>query len=126
MSQDREFEKYLEGKTDLSKLYAELPPVDFPKHLDAAILAEAHRAVSARPGAKPKRRWTIPLGMVATLFLAVMIALQLPAMLKDVEQTQQLKEERMAALMDKSTVEAASPAPDEGKPSQLTGQILAK
>jgi len=126
MSQEHEFEKYLDGKTDLSKLYAELPRVDLPKHLDAAILAEAHRAVNARPGAKPKRRWTIPLGMVATLFVAVMIGLQLPHILKDAAQPQQPKEERMAALMDKNTAEPSSPAPIEAMKSQLTGQILEK
>ncbi len=107
MNQDRELDKYLQGKSDLSKRYAELPEVELPDHLDAAILAEAHRAVGARPG-KPKRRWTIPLGMVATLFVAVMIGLQLPDMLKDADQTQQLREERMAAMMDKSAAERST------------------
>ena len=126
MSQDRELDKYLDGKTGLSTLYAELPQVELPDHLDAAILAEAHRAVNARPGAKPKRRWTIPLGMVATLFVAVMVGLQLPYMLKEADQTQQLKEESMAALMDRSSPEPSSPAQDERKNIQVTGQLLAK
>lgn len=99
-----EFETYLQGKTDLSQAYADLPQVGLPDHLDAAILAEAYRAVSAGPTAKPKRRWPIPLGMVATLFAVVMIGLQLPYMLKEAALPQQL-EERMA--------EPASPAPDE-------------
>lgn len=110
MNQDREFEKYLQGHSGLSKLHAELPEVELPDHLDAAILAEAHRAVGARPG-KPKRRWTIPLGLVATLFVAVMAGLQLPYMLKESDQVQQLKEERMAALNDKSAAERASVEP---------------
>lgn len=105
-----EFETYLQGKTDLSQAYADLPQVELPDHLDAAILAEAHRAVSAGPTAKPKRRWPIPLGMVATLFAVVMIGLQLPYMLKEAALPQQL-EERMA--------EPASPAPDERKEVQL-------
>lgn len=113
MSQDREFEKYLEGKSDLSKRYADLPEVDVPRHLDASILAEAHRAVNARPGSKPKRRWVIPLSMAASLIVAVMVGLQLPYMLKDAAKPQQLGEEKMAALLDKSLAEPASPAPIE-------------
>lgn len=113
MSQDRELDKYLEGKSDLSQMYADMPEIELPNHLDAAILAEAHRVVGARPGAKPKRRWTIPLGMVATLFVAVMIGLQLPNMLNDVTSPQQYKEERAAAMMDKSMTERSSAAPEE-------------
>lgn len=78
MSQDSELEQYMQGKSDLSQAYAGLPPVDVPDHLDAAILAEAHRAVGARPGAKPKRRWAVPLSLVASLFVVVMIGLQWP------------------------------------------------
>ena len=107
----------------MSKLYAELPQVELPDHLDAAILAEAHRAVNSRPGARPKRRWTIPLGLVASLIVAVMVGLQLPYMLKDAAQPQQLKEERMAALMDKNTTEPASPAPVEARESQLMEKV---
>jgi resuscitation-promoting factor RpfA len=131
MSQDREFEKYLQGKSELSKLYADLPEVElpqaeFPRHLDAAILAEAHRAVGARPGAKPKRRWTIPLGMVATLFVAVMIGLQLPYMLKDAASPQQYKEEKIAAMMDKGMAERDVGAPEERKKVQETSQLMPK
>lgn len=124
MSQDREFEKYLDGKSELSRLYADLPEavlpqVDVPKHLDAAILAEAHRAVSSRPGAKPKRRWAIPLGMVATLLVAVMIGLQLPYMLNDAALPQQQKEEKVAvATMDNNIAERTSAAQEERKKSQ--------
>ena len=106
MSQDREFETYLQGKTDLSQLYADLPQVELPDHLDAAILAEAHRAVKSRPAAKPRRRWSIPLSMVASLFVVVMIGLQLPYMLKDAALPQPQEEERIAvAAMDKSMSE---------------------
>ncbi|HEY6093388.1 MAG TPA: hypothetical protein VIU93_00405 [Gallionellaceae bacterium] len=103
MSQDRELEQYMQGKSDLSKAYAELPPIDVPDHLDAAILAEAHRAVGARPGARPKRRWAVPLSLVATLFVVVMIGLQWPYVSRD------------AALPapgeERPTVVAAAPAP---------------
>lgn len=112
MSKDHELDTYLEGKSALAQLYAELPSVDLPDHLDAAILAEAHRAVGSRPGATSKRRWTIPLGLVATLFVAVMVGLQLPYLLKDAGSPSQQKEERMDALMDQGRVEqqpAAAP-----------------
>lgn len=123
MSQDKEFEQYLEGKAELNRLYAELPEVDAPAHLDAAILAEAHRAVGARPGARPKRRWTIPLGMVATLFVAVMIGLQLPYMLKDADRTKQLREEQMAALADKSSAERSSIGKEERRENREIAQL---
>lgn len=123
MSQDREFEKYLEGKSAVSQLYAELPQVELPKHLDAAILAEAHRAVNARPGARPKRRWALPLGMVATLFVAVMIDLQLPYLLQDAASPQYYREEKIAAMMDKGMAERSA-APEERKKVQEPDRIM--
>lgn len=127
MSQDRELEKYLDGKSEVSQLYADLPEVVLPDHLDAAILAEAHRAVGSRPGAKTKRRWTIPLGMVATLFVAVMIGLQLPYMLKDTALPQPQTEENVtAAAMDKITAERSSAAPEERKKSQEMARVKAR
>lgn len=114
MSHDRELETYLQGKADLSQLYADAPQVELPDHLDAAILAEAHRAVNARPGAKPRRRWTIPLGLVASLFVVVMVGLQLPHMLKEAALPQLQKDERIAvAAMEKSMTDSALPAPAE-------------
>lgn len=111
-NKDPEFEKYLQGKTGLSRAYADLPAVELPGHLDAAILAEAHRAVGSRPGAKPGRRWVIPLSMVATLFVVVMVGLQLPYMLKDAALTQAPQEQRVAAL-DTSEAKPAAVATDE-------------
>lgn len=108
MNQDRELDTYLQGKTEVSRLYADAPQIEPPDHLDAAILAEAHRAVNARPGAKPKRRWAIPLGMVASLFAVVMIGLQLPHMLGEPALQQAPMEARVAASMDES---AAAPVP---------------
>ncbi len=74
---DSEFEAYLQGKSGLSDLYADLPSAKLPEHLDAAILAEAHRAVHARPGGKPRRSWVFPLSMAASLFVAVILGAQL-------------------------------------------------
>jgi hypothetical protein len=73
---DSEFDAYLQGKSALSDSYADLPPPRLPDHLDAAILAEAHRAVNARPGAKPRRSWVVPVSMAASLFVVVMIGVQ--------------------------------------------------
>jgi resuscitation-promoting factor RpfA len=124
MSQDREFEKYLEGKSVVSQLYAEVPQVELPKHLDAAILAEAHRAVNSRPGAKPKRRWAIPLGMVATLFVAVMIGLQLPYILQDAASPRQYKEEKIAAMMDTGIAERSAVTAEERKKVQEPNRVM--
>jgi hypothetical protein len=110
MNQDRELDTYLQGKTELSRLYADAPQIEPPDHLDAAILAEAHRAVNARPGAKPKRRWAIPLGMVASLFAVVMIGLQLPHMLQEPALQQAPMEARVAASMDESAAVPEPPA----------------
>jgi cytoskeletal protein RodZ len=107
MSQDSEVDNYLQGKSDLSRLYADAPQIEPPDHLDAAILAEAHRAVNARPGAKPKRRWAMPLGLVASLFAFVMIGLQLPYLLREPALQQAPMEAKTAAPMDES---AAAPA----------------
>ncbi len=110
MSQDREFETYIQGKSDLSKLYAGLPQVELPGHLDAAILAEAHRAVGARPGAS-RRRWVIPLSMVATLAVAVVIGLQLRYVLNGSPSLPEPQAEKPGvAAMDKKTAGAAAPA----------------
>jgi len=126
MSKDHELDSYLKGKSALSQLYTELPAVDLPSHLDAAILAEAHRAVGSRPGATNKRRWTIPLGLVATLFVAVMVGLQLPYLLKDAGSPSQQKEERMNALMDQSRVEPPATAPVVSAKIQDAAQAIPK
>jgi hypothetical protein len=112
MSQDREFETYLRGEADLSRHYADLPQVEPPDHLDAAILAEGHRAVGSRPGAKPVRRWAIPLSLVASVLVVVMVGLQFPYMLHDAALPTAPTEERAAAtMMDKAMPEtAAAPA----------------
>lgn len=102
MTQERELEAGL-NDGELSRLYAEVPGVEPPEHLDVAILAEAHRAVSARPAGRPKRRWAVPLGLVASLFAMVMIGLQLPYMLKESAPT------AIAPRMEEPA--AAEPAP---------------
>jgi hypothetical protein len=99
-------------------LYADAPPVEPPGHLDAAILAQAHRAVNARPGVKPKRRWAVPLGMVASLFAIVMIGLQLPYLLKEPVVLQAPTEASVTAVMDQMAAEQASRASDDRRKLQ--------
>ena len=112
MNQDKDFETYMQGKSDLSRAYAELPETEVPDHLDAAILAEAHRAVGARPGGKNTRRWAVPLGMVASLFVVVMIGLQMPYLLQDAAQPTLPKEEAAPVFQqDKSVAAPAAMAP---------------
>jgi hypothetical protein len=118
MSQDRELDKYLQGKADLSQLYADAPPVEPPEHLDAAILAQAHRAVNARPGVKPKRLWAVPLGMVASLFAIVMIGLQLPYLQKEPVPLQTPTEANVTAAMDQVASEQASRERDDRRKLQ--------
>jgi hypothetical protein len=83
MNRDKELDDYLKGGSEVSRAYDDAHDIQVPDHLDAAILAEAHRAVYARPAVMPKRRWAVPLGMVATVFIMVIAGLQLPAMMKD-------------------------------------------
>jgi hypothetical protein len=123
MSQDREFENYMQGKSGLSDLYADLPQDKLPSHLDAAILAEAHRAVGARPGGKPRRSWVIPLSMAASLFVAVIIGLQLPYLLPGGSVPSQMRQEekhqeekhqeekQKAAKMEMAAADRSAPPP---------------
>lgn len=106
-SRDNEFGQYLQGKSDLSRHYAELPEVKLPDHLDAAILAEAHRAVGAGPG--NKRSWTMPLSLVATLFVVVMAGLMLPDLLRDTALVRQYQAGRDHTSL--AARPAASPQP---------------
>lgn len=108
MSEDKEFERYLQGQSELSQTYAQLPDAEPPAHLDAAILAEAHRAVGARPGLKQQRRWLMPLSMAASLLVAVMIGLQLPYLMRDASAPQSISEAyKPEARLDRAAPPAA-------------------
>lgn len=93
---DSEFEAYLQGKSALSDAYADVPQPRLPDHLDAAILAEAHRAVNARPGGERKRSWVFPVSMAATLFVAVIIGAQLRYLLPSAESPQMARNDMAA------------------------------
>ena len=129
MNQDKEFASYMQGKSALSQAYADLPDIALPDHLDAAILAEAHRAVGARPGGMGKRRWAVPLGMVASLFLVVMIGLQMPYLLQDSAIPPLPREESASVIgRDKSVAAPAAPKAEALAPRNepaLSGNISA-
>ncbi len=135
---DSEFEAYLQGKSSLSDSYADLPQPKAPDHLDAAILAEAHRAVGARPGGRRWRSWMIPASMAATLFVAVIIGAQLRYLLPSDESPQaarsdsavsgnlakEMRKEDNVAAQDK-TAAAPAPAPVEQKPARAPQRRMA-
>lgn len=79
---DRELNGYLRGDSPLSRAYKkearELPPA----HLDAQILAEAHRADAAPErravGSPFSGRWMVPASVTAVVVLAISVAVLLP------------------------------------------------
>lgn len=94
---DAEFENFLQGKGELAMLLRELPQEHPPAELDAAILAEAATAlantsvsarlnsVAANDAAVPASgtgnipsflwRWKLPLGLAASMLLAIPLML---------------------------------------------------
>ncbi len=94
----------------LSQAYAALEHPLPPPALDSAILAAARSAV--QDGAKvipfparPRRNWGVPLGLAATVMLALGISLQL----RDSEETR-LDEPMLAAEMSAPVAAPAAPA----------------
>lgn len=79
---DRELDAYLRGDSPLSQAYRkdarELPPA----HVDAQILAEAHRADAGprkpRASSPFSGSWMVPASVAAVLVLAVSVAVLLP------------------------------------------------
>jgi resuscitation-promoting factor RpfA len=109
MNQERELDSSL-NDGELSRLYAESTRIEPPAHLDAAILAEAHRAVQARPEGKRQRRWAVPLGLVASLFVMIMVGLQLPYMLRETPPLQAPMPTAMEPRIDESSMAENAPA----------------
>jgi hypothetical protein len=64
----------LPGERELAALYARLPKAEPDAALDAAVLAQADRAVPAR---RHRARWPVALGSAAVLVLAAGLAWQL-------------------------------------------------
>jgi hypothetical protein len=64
--EDKLLDDYLDDRSPLSGMYRTGSREEPPAALDAAILAEARRALAPRP-----RRWAIPLSAAAAILLAV-------------------------------------------------------
>lgn len=84
MSDDAEFDAFLKGEGELSRLLKDMPQAEPSAALDAAILARARSAMEqearpqaandpGKPGAAPQlapsmaRRWRMPVGIAATM-----------------------------------------------------------
>lgn len=79
---DRELDGYLRGDSPLSRAYQEEAHELPPAHLDAQILAEAHRADAAPErravGSPFSGRWMVPASVTAVVVLAISVAVLLP------------------------------------------------
>lgn len=78
--EDKLLEEYLQGKSELSRLYAEEGKDTVPEYLDEAILAAAKMEVGTGP--KPSlapfsSSWQIPMSLAAVLVLSVGLVLTL-------------------------------------------------
>ncbi|MBI3574487.1 MAG: hypothetical protein HY083_02345 [Gammaproteobacteria bacterium] len=69
---DRLLDEYLRGDSLLSRVYRETGREEPPAHLDAAILAQAKAAATAR---RSKPRWFMPLSLAATVVLSIGVVL---------------------------------------------------
>lgn len=73
------FERFLTRESGLNRLYRDLPAEEPPAHLDQAILAAAHRAISSRPASVSRLRWQAPFALAATVLLTASLVFLFPA-----------------------------------------------
>lgn len=113
-----ELNAYLEGGTPLSRAYREGARELPPRHLDAQILAEAHRA-DARPDKNPARgpfsggRWMVPASLAAVVVLAVSVVVLLPEGRPGYERQRDVTGDSVAPQAE--TPEAESPDESEAE-----------
>ena len=72
---DKQFEDYLDGKSELSRRYKKLGDTEPPTDLDAAILAKAEQAVKVRWLPSHSRKWMVPVSIAATIMIAFSLVL---------------------------------------------------
>jgi len=79
---DRQLDAYLSGDSPVSKAYKEDSRELPPAHLDARILAEAHRADAGRKTRRARSpfsgSWMVPASVTAVVLVAVSVAVLLP------------------------------------------------
>jgi len=71
---EQEFEKYLDGTSDISHAYKKQAQEQAPQHVDDAILAASRRAVNSKTkiAFSPfSSTWQVPVSMAAVLILSV-------------------------------------------------------
>lgn len=74
--EDQAFDEYLNRGSRLSSRYRELEMDEVPAEVDARVLADAQRAVRAKPGAAARwRRWAPPVAIAASAVLAISVVL---------------------------------------------------
>jgi hypothetical protein len=98
---------------EISRRYHSLPREEPPRHLDAAILAKARRAVASRG------RWHFPLAAAAVLVLAVAVTMHVERGQPDEEQVAiqgQQETERALAKAETQEIPKAAAPPQERKP----------
>ncbi len=97
---DRELDAYLSGESPLSRAYRESGQELPPPHVDAQILAEAHRAGAGarkRPSLSPfTGSWMVPASVTAVVFLAVSVVVLLPQEQPGLERQRDRFEDAMA------------------------------
>ena len=80
MSQDKAFDDYLAGDSEVSEAYEALPASEPPPSLDSAILRRAHHAAKHGPRLTSSpftTHWALPLGLAAALVVTVGLFFQL-------------------------------------------------
>jgi hypothetical protein len=86
--EDKDFDEYLSGRSQVSRQYRDLDSAEVPAHLDEAVLAQARDAVNANSSAprdelalvRNKRmrlmRWAVPTTLAACSLLVVSIVIR--------------------------------------------------
>jgi resuscitation-promoting factor RpfA len=84
--EDKDFDEYLNGRSQVSRQYRDLDSAEVPSHLDDAILAQARDAVSSKSSRdelaalRGKRtrlmRWAVPTTLAACSLLVVSIVIR--------------------------------------------------
>lgn len=110
---DKAFEDYLEGKSGLSRQYAKLGDSEPPPDLDAAILAEAEKAVKVRWLPAGPRSWMLPVSVAATVMICFSLVLNVLREVSSVNDADQ----HVDAIVPADPVDRSASIPEGGAES---------